>query len=354
VSVALAGPILIYGAGAVGQFVGGTLALAGHSVTLLGRPTLCAALADNPLRLVWEQPPAGELPAREVSIAAVPSIDALERPPALVILTVKGYDTAPALHDLRRLVAGGATVLTIQNGVGNEETLAEGLGADAVRSGAFTISVSISSPGTVVRYTAKGGLAFAPFAGETIGPLMARFAPSGLPFVQVRSHRVLKWSKLLLNMLGNAQSAILDLPPSALFADSRLFAIEQRAFREARAAMRAAGIGLTDLPAYPVRALALAMSFPAGLAQRLLARRMGGGRGAKMPSLWIDLHEAKGRSEVAWYNGAVVALGRARGVPAPINDALQRTLAALIADPARWEAYRGQPDRWLRDIPPAR
>jgi 2-dehydropantoate 2-reductase len=118
--------------------------------------------------------------------------------------------------------------------------------------------------------------------------------------------------------------------------------------------MRAAGIGLTDLPAYPVRALALAMSLPAGLAQRLLARRMGGGRGAKMPSLWIDLHEAKGRSEVAWYNGAVVALGRARGVPTPVNDALHRTLTALIAVPVRWEEYRGLPDRWLRDIPPAR
>lgn len=353
-SVPLAGPILIYGAGAVGQFVGGSLALAGEAVTLLGRPALCAALADRPLRLAWEHPPAGEPAAREVRVSAIPAIDALAVSPSLVILTAKGYDTASALPDLRRLVAGGAIVLTLQNGVGNEEALAEGLGAGAVRSGAFTISVSLPSPGTVVRHTAKGGLAFAPFAGETIGPLMARFAPSGLPFVQARSHRVLKWSKLLLNMLGNAQSAILDLPPAAVYADPRLFAIEQRAFREARAVMRAAGIGLTDLPAYPVRALALAMMLPAALARPVLVRRIGGGRGAKMPSLWIDLHEARGRSEVAWYNGAAVALGRVRGVPTPVNDALQRTLAALIADPSRWDEYRGQPDSWLREVAAAR
>lgn len=353
-STALTGPILIYGAGAVGQFVGGTLALAGRAVTLLGRPGLCAALAEAPLRLAWERPPEGEAAVREVPVAAVASIDGLATPPKLVILAVKGYDTAAALPDLRRLVAGGATVLTIQNGVGNEEALAEGLGAGAVRSGAFTISVSIPAPGTVLRHTAKGGLGFAPFAGEAVGPLVDLFAPTGLPVVTARSHRVLKWSKLLLNMLGNAQSAILDLPPAALFADKRLFAVERRAFREARAVMRAAGIGLTDLPAYPVRALALAMALPSGLAQRVLERRLGGGRGAKMPSLWIDLHDAKGRSEVAWYNGAVAALGRERGVPTPVNEALHRTLAGLIAEPSRWGEYRGQAGRWLREVPGAR
>lgn len=65
-SAAPVGPILIYGAGAVGQFVGGTLASAGHAVTLLGRPALCAALADTPLRLVSERPPAGEPAERAV------------------------------------------------------------------------------------------------------------------------------------------------------------------------------------------------------------------------------------------------------------------------------------------------
>lgn len=349
-SAALAGPILVYGAGAVGQFVGGVLAEAGRDVTLLGRPALCEALARGPLRIVQERPTVGELAERAVPIAAVPSLDALERPPALVILTTKGYDTAAALPDLRRLVAGGATVLTIQNGVGNEEALAEGLGAGAVRSGAFTISVSIPQPGTVARHTAKGGLGFAPFAGEDVAPLVGQFRPTGLPIVAARSHRVLKWSKLLLNMLGNAQSAILDLPPAALFADRQLFAVERRAFQEARAAMRAAGIGLVDLPAYPVRALALAMALPGPLSQRLLVRRLGGGRGAKMPSIWIDLHEGKGRSEVAWYNGAVAALGLRRGVPTPVNDALHRTLAALIAEPARWAEFRGQPERWLREV----
>lgn len=341
------GPILIYGAGAVGQFVGVTLALAGQDVTLLARPALRDALARHPLVLDRE----GQRSAtRAVHLPVVTTIAQVVRPPALVVLTVKGYDTAAALPDLRRLAGGGAAILTLQNGVGNEETLIEALGAAAVRSGAFTTSVSAPTPGRVVRHTVKGGFGFAPCDGAAIEPIIAPFRATGLPIVVARSHRVLKWSKLLLNMLGNAQSALLDLPPAALFADPRLFALERRAFLEARAAMRAAGIGLTDLPAYQVRALAAVMALPAPLARRILAARVGGGRGAKMPSLWIDLEAGRGRSELPWYNGAVVALGQRHGVATPVNAALTRLLGAAIADPDSPVAYRGKPERLLAEI----
>ncbi len=314
-------------------------------MTLLGRPALRDALVARPLTIAEEG--GGK---RTAPVRAVAGIDELPDPPGLVILTVKSYDTAAALPDLRRLVDAGATVLTLQNGVGNEEALVAALGAAAVRSGAFTISVSAPEPGCVVRHTPKGGFGFAPVAAEDLAPLTARFAATGLPVVTARSYRVLKWSKLLLNLLANAQSALLDLPPAALFADPRLFAIERRAFLEARAATRAAGIGLTDLPAYPVRALAAAMALPAPLARRLLAARVGGGRGGKMPSLWNDLSAGKGRGEAPWYNGAVVALGARVGVPTPVNAALARLLAAVVADPAAWAPFRGHPERLLREL----
>jgi 2-dehydropantoate 2-reductase len=338
-----AGAVLVYGAGAVGQFVGGALALAGNDVTLLARSALHEALARAPLVIAGT----GTYAGAQAPIATVTSIADLAHPPVLVILTVKSYDTASALPDLRRLVDAGATVLTLQNGVGNEETLARALGAAAVRSGAFTISVSVPTPGTVTRHTAKGGFGFAPVAGEDLAPLLARFAPTGLPIVTTRSYRALKWSKLLLNMLANAQSALLGLPPAALFAEPALFAVEQRAFREARAVMRAAGIGLVDLPAYPVRLLAAAMALPAPLARRLLAARVGGGRGDKLPSLWIDLERGLSRSEAPWYNGAVAALAEQTGVHAPVNATLTRLLAEVTADPAAWAAWRGDPARLL-------
>ena len=337
--------ILVYGAGAVGQYVGGRLALAGHDLTFLGRPALRAALADRPLAVV-------EADGRErgARVAAVERPDELAAIPQLVILTVKSYDTAGALPDLRRLVAAGATVLTLQNGVGNEEALCEGLGPAAVHSGAFTVSVGVPEPGRVVAHTAKGGIGLAPVAGEDLAPLAALLASTGLPIATARSHRDLKWSKLLLNMLANAQAALLGLPPAALFADPRTFAVERAAFREARAVMRAAGIGLVRLPAYPVRPLALAMALPASLARRLVAARVGRGRGEKRPSLWLDLEAGKGRSEVGWLNGAVGAEGARRGVATPVNATLARLLGEAVADPAAWARYRGQPERLLAEL----
>ncbi|HEX5504413.1 MAG TPA: 2-dehydropantoate 2-reductase [Thermomicrobiales bacterium] len=336
--------IVVYGAGAVGQFVGGALALAGHDVTLLGRPALRDALAGRPLALERAGAVSEAAPVR-----AVADLADLAGAPDLVLLTVKSYDTTAALPDLRLLAAGGAAVLTLQNGVGNEEALAAALGPAVVRSGALTVSVGAPEPGRVVAYTARGGLGLAPLAGapHDLAPLLALFAPTGLPLVTARTHRVLKWSKLLLNLLANAQAALLDLPPAALFADPRAFAVERRAFREARAVMRASGIGLVDLPAYPVRALAAAMALPVPLARRLLAPRVGRGRGEKMPSLWLDLTAGKGRSEVAWLNGAVVAWGARVGVATPVNAALARLVAEAAADPAVLAAYRGRPERLL-------
>ena len=66
---------------------------------------------------------------------------------------------------------------------GLAEALAAALGPGVVRSGAFTISVSLPAPGTVVRHTAKGGFGFAPYAGEDIASLLALFRSTGLPVV---------------------------------------------------------------------------------------------------------------------------------------------------------------------------
>ena len=281
--------VLIYGAGAVGQFIGGTLALAGRDVTFLARPTLRDALArsaaDDHRRSArpGQATPECHRQSRRSARSAICSAR-----PTSCILAVKGYDTVGALPDLRRLVAAGATVLTVQNGVGHEETLRDALGAAAVRSGALTINVSVAAPGQVVRHTQKGGLGLAPVGHGALGPLPELFQPTLLPIVTAQTHRVLKWSKMLLNILGNAQAALLDCSSGELYADPRLFAVERRAFHEARAVMRAAGIGLVDLPAYPVRALTVAMALPAPLAQRVLAGRLTRGRGSKAPSLALD------------------------------------------------------------------
>lgn len=321
--------VLCYGAGAVGSFLAARLSLAGVEVTLYGRERAVADLRRTGLAVAT---------ASRTFVALVRPAARLAEigpPPDLVLLAVKSYDTAAALPDLQRLAEMGATICTVQNGVGNEEALIATLGAARVLSGTITLSVSVPEPGLVAQHTGAGGVAFAPVpGGPTPGTVLSLFDQAGLPALGVASYRDLKWSKLLLNMLANAQAAILDSDAATVAADKALFAVERRAFLEALRAMRRIPARPIALPGYDVPKLALAMRLPAPAAWRLLRGRIGGGRGEKRPSLALDLARGRDRSEVDWLNGAVVASAAAHGLSAPVNATLVDLVHRLATDPA--------------------
>jgi 2-dehydropantoate 2-reductase len=160
----------------------------------------------------------------------------------------------------------------------------------------------------------------------------------------------MKWSKLLTNLIGNPASAILDLSVAELFADRRLFAVEMSVLRECLAVMRALNFAVVDLPGTPVRALAFGAGLPAALAQPLMRRSVGAGRGGKMPSFHIDLHGGRGMTEVRWLHGAVVKYGAQHGVAAPVNQVLTETLEAITAGKLNKEDFRRRPEALLRLI----
>src|SRR5256886_8211308 len=105
----------------------------------------------------------------------------------------------------------------------------------------------------------------------------------------------MKWSKLLFNILGNAQSAILDLPPSHIFADSELFRYERAAFREATAVMERMRLAIVPLPGLPAPSLRRALRLPPLLAHMLLGPPLRGARGETMPPPWGGLLRGTGR-----------------------------------------------------------
>jgi 2-dehydropantoate 2-reductase len=334
--------ILVYGAGAVGSFLAARLGLTGADVTLLGRPATVASLASTGLAL--------ESGGRTfvALVRAVASVDAVYTPPDLVFLAVKSHDTDAALPDLKRLAAMGATICTMQNGVGNEAALIDALGAEHVLSGALTISVSMTEPGLVAQHTGEGGVSFAPVpGGPTPGTALAIFDETGLPAVGIASSHDLKWSKLLLNLLANAQAAILNTDAATIAGDPALFGIEQRAFREALRVMARVPAHPIGLPGYDVPKLALAMRLPRPVAWRLLNERIGGGRGEKRPSLALDLARGKRETEVDWLNGAVEKAAGAYGLRAPVNAALAALVRRLAADPAACPPVRER-RAWLQ------
>ncbi|MBV8748980.1 MAG: ketopantoate reductase family protein [Candidatus Eremiobacteraeota bacterium] len=281
------------------------------------------------------------------------ALDAVEPVDAdLALVTVKAYDTPAAVETLRRALRNPAatTIVTPQNGVGNEDVLAAAFGADNVVAAALTVPVDRDASGKGV--AAKGGgIAFAPVgSGSPHNWLLAAFGATGLPTLAVADHRALKWSKLALNVVANASCAILDVLPDRLVHDDAVFRLEIHAIREVRATMKALGIRPIDLPRYPVRALQTVASLPSAVGRTVLASRIASGRGTKPPSLLLDLRGAKHRTEVDVLNGAVARAAREAGIPAPVNAAYARIVDDIAHMPQLWAKYRERPAALVAEV----
>lgn len=343
--------ILIYGAGAVGSYVGGHLALAGHRVTLLARGQMAEALSARGLTLRSASGASTEV--GNVTVATSPGEAFAGAGFDWLVFAMKAYDTVPAIHELEAITREPPPILCLQNGVGNEESLASAFGAERVVAGAMTTVVVVDGPG-VVREEKERGLVVAddrPAARRMLEAL----GETALTVQTTPRADALKWSKLLLNQTANATSAILDMPPGEVFAHPELFALERAALIETLGVMRVQGIPAVNLPGIEARTLAVAIRLlPGPLLRAILTPKVRRGRGDKMPSLHIDLSRGRGKSEVVWLNGAVARAADAAGLLAPVNHALALTLTDIINGRAPWEQFRGRPEMLLAAVRVAR
>jgi len=338
--------VLIIGAGAIGSLLGHRLAAVGHAVTLVARAPWVEAVRSQGLGLEKD----GKV-RFESNLAAVTDVrtlagDAFD----LAVCTTKVYDTAEAVRQAALAVAGGALLLLVQNGVGGEELVAEVLPQAQRLSAVITLAVEVLSPGLIRLTTTRGGIGLAAVSpGAPVDELVVTLHQAGFGRVlSYADYRAMKWSKLLLNILGNALPTILDIPPGELYARRPLFELERAAFREALTVMRGLGLRSVSLPGYPVPLFAWGMNrLPAAVLHPLFRRLIAGGRGGKMPSLHLDLLKGKPKSEVDFLNGAVVAGARSIGLRAPVNQVLYRTLRALVSGETPWAEFRGRPRKFL-------
>ena len=338
---------LFLGAGAIGTYVGGSLAAAGHDVSFTERPGTAEALTTTGLRVtkggVTQQ-------VSNVTFFYNPADALAAGPYDVAVVALKSADTAAAIDGLASTGIEVPNILSLQNGVENEPTIAERVGADRVISGTVTSAVGKPGLGEVIEEKHRGiGIA----VGHRLSTsLVDALDGAGLNAKAFPEAGPMKWSKLLTNLTGNATSAILDMPVAELFADRRLYEVELAVLRECLKVMAALGYRPIDLPGTPVKALALAASkLPRFIAQPALTKALGSGRGDKMPSFHIDLHKLGVRTEVHYLNGAVVRFGEARGVDAPVNRVLTETLEGLSAGTLNIEQFRRNPDALLSLLP---
>ena len=314
--------VVICGAGAIGTALGGYLARAGHTPVLVGRPDHVEAIRARGVTVDSEE---GPVRAR---VAAVTDPSELAWTPRdLIFLTCKTQDTRTFI---RRLASAPreCPVVCLQNGVRNEEWASESF--SHVYGGVVNFSARLKGPGVVER-TRSNELAIGRFpqgvddGAERVAAILrdARFQVFLDPEIMGW-----KWGKLLIN-LSNAFMALTDTWVEFAYADPAHREFMEDLMTEGLAVLEAAGI-------HPRMGLEGDMaSFIQGLS------RDGEGHPAlkgdsdskrTYPSTWQDLTRGRTETEVPFFNGEIVAMGKAAGIPTPYNATLLERIAARMAE----------------------
>lgn len=341
---------LVFGAGAIGTYIGGSLALDGNRVVFIEQPGAVEELRARGLHLDLTISRNFVSEIHDDSVVFAKSIEeALSSGPFdLAVYALKSFDTSAAVQEIKPHAQNLPPVLCLSNGVENEPALAAALGADKVIAGTVTSSIGRSGVGSIVLERLRG---IGAVEGHPLSLFVAEvFNAAGLNVRLLRRASDMKWSKMLTNLPANATAAILNMSATEVFSDPGLFHLEMCMLREALKVMRAHRIRVVDLPGVPVRALAVGTRLPELAAHPLMQKSVGGGRGGKMPSFHIDLYSGRGKSEVDWLNGAVARFGEKVGVPAPVNTLLNETLQALTNGSLPLGTYARQPDKLLQMI----
>jgi len=295
--------IVVVGAGGVGGYFGGKLALAGEDVTLVARGAHLDALREGGLRVRSTSEGEWQAPVTAVaSPAGLPRADA-------VIIAVKSFDTDAAVESVRAVVGGDTPVLTLQNGVDNEEKIDALLGPGHALGGVAYIFATIAEPG-VIDHRFLGRVTLGELDGSVSARaerLRAAFEKAAVPVELSTAIQRKLWEKYLLI---NAQAGMTALTRSpigvvrALPATCRMY----RAIVEEGAALaRAAKV---DLPRDIVDTIMASVN---GMAPETVS------------SMYHDLLAGK-RLEIEALHGHATRLGERFGVPTPATSAVYAAL----------------------------
>ena len=200
--------IAVYGAGGVGGYFGGRLAQAGAEVHFIARGAHLRALREHGLRVrsvkgdFEVQAPATDDPAD------VGQCD-------FVLFCVKTFDTDAAAARLGPLVGDGTAVVSLQNGVENEEKLARAVGEDHVMGGAAFIFAGVAEPGVIVHSGGPASITFGELDGRTsrrAQRLLAWCEQAGFEAELSAGIKTVLWSKLAFICAQAGMTAAVRLP----------------------------------------------------------------------------------------------------------------------------------------------
>jgi 2-dehydropantoate 2-reductase len=305
--------VLVMGAGAMGSVVGGLLAHAGHSVTLVGRAPHMTAIHHHGLHItgIW-----GQHHVR--TLRATTALDGLVAGAFdLVLITVKSYDTAAAVAEIAPLVGDDALVCAYQNGLGNAEKIAAQVGWRRTVGARAIFGAVIREPGqvdvTVIAQPTALGVFDEATPADRVRQIVAAMDEAGIPTVYTEKIATVLWSKVAYNCALNALSGLLDVPYGVLPDTEAARAIMAEIVGELYAVAGTMGIALE--PATP------------GEYMDLLYHVLIPPTAAHYASTREDFRLRR-PTEIDALNGAIVAYGKQHGVPTPVNALITRLVHA--------------------------
>jgi 2-dehydropantoate 2-reductase len=304
--------ICVLGAGALGCAIGGVLTEAGHEVWLINRNTAQVEAMSQRGLVLRSDGIDRTVRVRVVTTAA--GVSPASGPADLLIVLVKSFHTAEAMHSALGLLGPETVVLSLQNGLGHVDILAGIVGGERVLAGKTYAGGTQLAPG----YVEAGTRGKRTLIGEPAGGLSARataiagaFSAAGLDTTVSDNIMGVAWDKLLINVATGALSAITRLTYGGLYSVPEVEACALAAVAEAMAVARASGVTLSiDNPAqaWQMASAGLPYEFKASMLQSL---------------------EKGSVTEVDYINGAVVRQGALCGVPTPVNQTLVAAIKGI-------------------------
>ena len=296
-------PVLIVGSGAMACLFAARLAAAGQTVSMLGNwPAGVQALKDQGVRVV---DPDGQVRSYPVQVTSDPRI---YQSVQYTLVLVKSWQTERAARQLAQCLSHDGLALTLQNGLGNRDILAQALGSQRVALGVATSGANLVGPG-LVQPAGEGVITLGVHARL---PALADLLREAGFVVEVSvDTSALIWGKLVINASINPLTALLGVPNGALLTLSAARKLLSSTAREAASVAVAQGIRLP----YPDPVVAV----------EAIARQTA----PNYSSMLQDLRRGA-PTEIEAINGAIVGAGEETGVPTPINRSLWQLVQATV------------------------
>lgn len=307
----------VLGAGAMGSFFGGLLSENGLNVVLIDVwQEHVDTINSKGLRIV------GVGGDRQVKVGASSS-PATESQVDIVFVQCKAAHTREAINGARNMFGKDTVFISFQNGLGNEELVAELMGDGSVLGGLTAQGANIEGPGHIRAHTS-----LSTWIGEMDGQdsprvrqLCALFTDHGLPCEASMEIKKQIWCKLLYNLAVSPMSTLTDLSLREVFETPGSRVVADLLVKEGLAVAAAEGVDI-----------------PAEEADHILEKVIASSQENKT-SMCVDVLK-KRQSEVDFINGRVVALALKHGLDTPVNQAMVFFVKALEAK------YLGEKQNW--------